>query len=302
MRWFGRFFLLVLLTLIVFLSVASAGSKNLRADEHQKSPNEQTNVIEQRKPGPTVPVRLYDTTQTALISALGALHSEQEARAKEKNAKDEGWHAPAVRVQIGLLVIGLFYTFFAGSQWLAIKRQTELIEESLIANKRAFVCADGLVNFWEPAENTNLYNFRLRPIYRNTGGTPTKNLRSHVECDIRNTLLPPNHVFSDQNPEVGSGMVPPNGNSFGGQAPQNTPISPSDILEAQAFRRFIYLWGWVKYYDVFPNTPEHTTRFCWHIQVVGDPMTFVPNTVGQVPTPGVLEFRFLQHNEGNYAD
>jgi hypothetical protein len=297
MRWWGRFLPLVLLTLVVLPSAASAESKNLRADEHQKRPNEQANVIEQRQPGPSVPVR-----DTELSSALGALHSEQEARAKEEHAEDEGWHAPSVLVQIGLLIIGSCYTLFARRQWLAIKRQTELIEESLIADKRAFVCADGLYYFWEAIENTTLYNFRLSPVYRNTGSTPTKNLRSHVECDIRNTVLPPNHVFFDQNQEVGSGMIPPNGQNGGGRAPQNTPISPFDILEAQALRRFIYLWGWIKYRDVFPNTPEHTTHFCWLIQVIGNPMAFVPNTVGQAPTPGALDFRFLQHNEGNDAD
>ncbi|MBF6559558.1 MAG: transposase [Candidatus Binataceae bacterium] len=66
-------------------------------------------------------------------------------------------------------------------------------------DKRAFVCADGLWYFWEPIENTALYNFRLSPRYKNTGSTPAKHLRSHVECDIRNTTLPPNHVFFDQN-------------------------------------------------------------------------------------------------------
>jgi hypothetical protein len=214
----------------------------------------------------------------------------------------ETWHSPSVLVQIGLLVIGFFYTLFARRQWLAIKRQTELIEESLVADKRAFVCADGLLFIFEPVEGSGLYNFRLRPRYKNTGNTPTKNLRSHVECDIRNAMLPKGHVFTDQNTEVGAGIVPPLGEVTGGSAPQNTPITSQDIVEAQAFRRFIYLWGWIKYYDVFPKTPEHTTRFCWLIQVVGNPTTFVPNTVGQPPTAGTLDFRFIQHPEGNYAD
>jgi hypothetical protein len=217
------------------------------------------------------------------------------------------WSTPSVLVQIGLLVIGFFYTLFARRQWLAIKRQTELIEESLIADKRAFVCADGLLYFWEAIPNTNLYNFRLRPRYKNTGSTPTKSLRSHVECDIRNTQLPPGHIFTDQNANVGTGMIPPHSECTGGVAPQGTPITPLDLVESQSvegqtYRRFIYLWGWIKYHDVFLNTPEHTTRFCWLIQVVGNVMTFVPNTPGQPPTPGTLDFRFLQHPEGNDAD
>jgi hypothetical protein len=214
----------------------------------------------------------------------------------------EPWYAPSVLVQIGLLVIGFFYTLFARRQWQAIREQTRLIEESLIADKRAFVCADLVLYLWELDSVTGLYNFRLRPRYRNTGSTPTKDLRSHVECDIRNSWLPPGYIFTDQNATVGTGMIPPNGESTGGMAPQNAPITPQDIVETQGFKRFIYLWGWIKYHDVFPNTPEHTTRFCWLVLITGDPMTFVPNTPGQPPTPGILSFSFFQHTEGNYAD
>ncbi len=97
-------------------------------------------------------------------------------------------------------------------------------------------------------------------------------------------------------------MIAPNADTHGGAAPQGIPITPQDMLDSQAFTKFIYLWGWIKYRDVFPNTPEHTTRFCWLILVTGNPSTFVPNTPGQPPTPGTLYFNFLQHTEGNYTE
>jgi hypothetical protein len=214
----------------------------------------------------------------------------------------EHWWDATNAPEWALFFLTIPYVLVSIGLFRATRRQSKLTEDALIADKRAFVSADGLWYFWEPVANTNLYIFRLQPRYKNTGSTPTKNLRSHVECDIRNAVLPPGHVFTDQNESVGSGMIPPHGEANGGQAPQDTPITPQDIVEAQALRRFIYLWGWIKYRDVFPNTSEHTTRFCWLIQVVGDPMTFVPNTVGQPPTPGALDFRFLQHSEGNDAD
>jgi len=31
-------------------------------------------------------------------------------------------------------------------------------------------------------------------------------------------------------------------------------------------RRFLY-YGWIKYHDVFDNTPQHTTRFCYEVIV-----------------------------------
>jgi hypothetical protein len=99
----------------------------------------------------------------------------------------------------------------------------------------------------------------------------------------------------------GKGIIGPKETLTGGIAPQGAAITPQDIVDAKTFRKFIYLIGWVKYFDVFPNTPEHITHFCWLISVTGDPQTFVPNTSGQPPTPGTLNFQYLQHTEGNYA-
>lgn len=181
-------------------------------------------------------------------------------------------------------------------------RQARLTKETLITDKRAFVCADFLYWVWERNQAAGEYNFRLRARWRNTGGTPTKNLRSHVECEIRNTPLPKGHVFIPQDDFVGTGLIPAHGEGNSGIAPQAFALTPTDIIEAQVFRRFIYFWGWAKYHDVFSNTPEHTTHFCWLILVLGDPLTFVPNTPGQPPTPGTLNWTFLQHTEGNYAD
>jgi hypothetical protein len=290
------------LALFVAVSLCSVASGQVRPNQHQKRANKQTDIAHPVQPEPTIPRSVYESSQSALLAALAALHAEQEARSKENRPNYEPWYAPSVLVQIGLLIIGALYTWYARRQWAAIKEQSRLTEEALIADKRAFVCADGLMYFWEADATTGLYNFRLRPRYRNTGATPTKKFRSHVECDIRNAVLPSGHVFVDQDTNVGSGMIPPKVESTGGMAPQNVPITPQDILEAQALRRFIYLWGWMKYYDVFPNTPEHTTHFCWLVLVVGNPITFVPNTLGQPPTPGTLDFTFVQHPEGNDAD
>jgi hypothetical protein len=299
----GRYSLWIISALVLIaLDMGSAASQNSRPNQHQKSTNEQPNAAEQRQPEPAVPLSVYNSSQTALLQAINALHAEQEARAKENHPSYEPWYAPSVLAQIGLLIIGSFYTYFAWRQWTAIKEQARLTKEALVADKRAFVFADNIVSLWDPPNETGIYNWRLRPRYRNTGGTPTKNLRSHVECDIRNTVLPPGHAFTAQSTPCGTGMIPPSGDSTGGIAPQGSAITPQDIVEAQAFRRFIYLWGWIKYHDVFPGTSEHTTHFCWMILIAGDPTTFVPNTPGQPPTPGTLQFTFLQHTEGNYAD
>src|SRR5438128_4030899 len=136
----------------------------------------------------------------------------------------------------------------------------------------------------------------------NNVSTPIRNLTMHVEVEVRNTLLPEGYAFTYDRTQIGSGIIPPKAEMLGGIAPQGTVITAQDILDAQAGRRFIYFWGWAKYFDVFPGTPEHMTHFCWLIVVTGDPTTFVPNTPGQPPTAGTLAFNYVQHTEGNYTE
>ena len=50
--------------------------------------------------------------------------------------------------------------------------------------------------------------------------------------------------------------------------PKRTVISRPIVLQAPLLesliegRTKVTIWGWVKYRDVFPNTPEHVTRYC----------------------------------------
>jgi hypothetical protein len=296
--------LMCVVTLLVCAGTIGLASEETWPNQHQKRADKQSKVTEQAQPEPDVPFGAYSANQAALRDALAALHAEQEARAKDKHPQQEPWNAPSVLVQMALLVVGVFYTWFAKRQWEAIKDQTRLTEESLIADKRAFVAPDTVMSLWESGQTSGLWNWRLRPRWRNTGGTPTKNLRMHIECEIRNAMLPPGYAFKCDATNVGTGMIPPNTDMLGGIAPAypQAAITPQDIIDSQQGRKFIYLWGWARYYDVFPDTVEHLTHFCWLIVVTGDPMTFVPNTPGTPPTPGTLSFWNIQHTEGNYTE
>jgi hypothetical protein len=187
--------------------------------------------------------------------------------------------------------------------WIATTKQSEFAREAHILDKRAFIFAIDFAKRWDVPDpaTAGLYNWRFAPLWRNTGDTATKDLTTFVECEIRNDMLPPNYPFTFKQEHVVKGIIGPKVDMVGGTVPRvPAVITPEDLREAQLFRRFIYLWGWVKYFDVFPGTPRHITHFCWLITSTGDPMTFIPNTPGSPPTPGTLNFAFLQHPEGNY--
>jgi hypothetical protein len=83
-------------------------------------------------------------------------------------------------------------------------------------------------------------------------------------------------------------------------SPPENAISPQDITDVQSGKKFLYVWGWARYSDVFPNTKQHITRFCWMITPVGDPFAYIPGKIP--PEPGGLQFQSRHHDEGNCAD
>jgi hypothetical protein len=196
---------------------------------------------------------------------------------------------PYVIVSIGLLV--------------ATRQQAKLTREALATDKRAFMSPEGFRQFWEVAPEGR-YNWRFRVHWRNTGSTPTKEATMYSQCEIRDSLLPPGYNFPVDDRFVVKMFVGPNTDAFGGSVPRSPEpaITPDDVADVQEGRKIIYLWGWIKYNDVFPSTPQHISHFCWALTITGNPRTFVPNTPGMPPMPGVLLFQNLLHQEGNYAD
>lgn len=192
---------------------------------------------------------------------------------------------------------------FTGTLWFATRTQARWTKEALFVDKRAFVFASSIYPSWELDQISGSYNWRFRPIWQNSGETATKGMTLYVDCEIRNTPLPVGFDFKRTIMPPGTGMLGPKSSNMGGAAPHfgiTSAITPQDLSDVQNSRKFLYLWGWAKYFDRFPGTPEHITRFCWQIVLTGDPFGFVPN---QNPTlAGSLNFSYIIHSEGNCAD
>lgn len=191
---------------------------------------------------------------------------------------------------------------FTGTLWYSTRTLGVLTKEALIADKRAFVFADGIGQFWELDPATQTYSWQFRPHWRNTADTPTKHMTMYADCELRNSVLPANFGFLDNVANIGKGLIPPKTALHGNQVPRGAPITAQDLVDVQRGKKFIYLWGWIKYSSIISGVDEHVTRFCWLLLPKGDPLKFVPNTPGQPPDVGVLQFDTIQHTEGNCAD
>ena len=197
--------------------------------------------------------------------------------------------------------LGMGATFiiaiFTAMLW-GVTAQQAILTKEIVISRRAFVFADGIhVNYFFNTTSGE-YEWQLRPIWKNSGETPTRGLTIYTDCEIRNSRLPTGFNFNSTKVPPGTGLLGPQSIAAGGAAPQlpSPPITVQDIRDSQSGKKFIYLWGWARYWDVFPGTPQRITRFCWLIDATGDPMLFSP------APPQNLLFQNIHHEEGNCAD
>jgi len=149
-------------------------------------------------------------------------------------------------------------------------------------------------------DGMKIYCWRIRPEWENTGDTPTRGLRIYTDGILTTELLPDNHDIRTAIVPEGTGLSPPHSKMQGGPFPRfGTPsLTPDELIKVREGNAFLYIWGWAKYRDVFRGTPEHITRFCFRINVLGDPYAFSP----AAPHQGGFGFNYLHHGSDNAID
>jgi hypothetical protein len=123
----------------------------------------------------------------------------------------------------------------------------------------------------------------------NIGATRTRNAKFVVNGDVLMGTLPKNFDFHDFRDPI-KAVIP-------GHSTVSFPTLATGVQQIQSVQRGIghfYLYGWAKYSDIFENTPEHITKFCYELAVFNhDPSKPITNTPGD----GYLEFRACEeHN------
>ena len=165
---------------------------------------------------------------------------------------------------------------------------------SMIATDRAYVHHDGTKYISHLDRQTSKIFWRIRPLWRNRGNTPTRNLWIYTRYELRDTELPDNFPF-----EITPDFVP-----------RLTLISPDGCIEGAFFNIFgddllavskgqkhLYVWGIARYHDVFPGTPERITKFCYFVAgTAGDPLSAYDAKAN------VFELFFIAYHRHNCAD
>ena len=126
-----RFALILIASALLLSGVknVSAASDQKRHEKHQRETSEQE---EKRADQQTVlvPSQAY---QAAILGALRAVVREEVARQEQEHADYKRWNTPMFWIgSVGLLVVGAFYTLFAGWQLSVIRKRLQEASQSAI--------------------------------------------------------------------------------------------------------------------------------------------------------------------------
>ena len=95
---------------------------------------------------------------------------------------------------------------------------------------------------------------------------------AHVSLEISDSALADDFTFPDKWDERTTDrterltFVGPKSDTWG----PIIGISVDDLQKISAGQKWGYIYGWIEYNDVFPNTSRHRTEWCLQITVVGD--------------------------------
>jgi hypothetical protein len=159
----------------------------------------------------------------------------------------------------------------------------------------AFVFVEEMRHFYEidpnivqkPDEPLRVSGWAFRPLWRNSGETQTRDMKTHVDCELRDRFLPEGFKFTENYAADIRMLLGPKSTRIGG-SPRTFTIE--EMKEVKDGKRILYLWGWVRYKSVFSARDDHVTRYCCQVVVVGDPERV--DCTFSYPTP----------NSGNCSD
>jgi hypothetical protein len=164
----------------------------------------------------------------------------------------------------------------AANQVLALKESNRINRESLQSVQRAFVFVPDIqaVRIDDETDSTKAVSINFSVSFSNNGTTPTRKMTEHNSFLWIIPPLPNDFSFPDLWDETKPKVNTPFALGPKMSASTTAMSVPAEVISlVKKHQTHLYIWGWVKYNDIFPHTPEHITRFCSEITgFTGDPL------------------------------
>jgi cytoskeletal protein RodZ len=178
-------------------------------------------------------------------------------------------------------------------------KANEFARDSLIGVQRAFVVVDPtpVIQPFQGDDGKRYYILYFN--LENTGTTPTRNLSAYINWMTDTKPMAANYSYPDRS-EKGlpitsadtKSLVPVLG-------PKNKSVLspgriPIDMIQGvRDGKRFVYIYGWTTYNDIFEKTPLHITKFSFEVVA---PKGIVPNEKGQATEAIQIRLAGTRHN------
>jgi hypothetical protein len=186
---------------------------------------------------------------------------------------------------MGFALFLLLATLFQGA-WMvgatrASDRTANLVNEGLISAQRAYVfLREFQVATTKNPLNDEIQTCSIQPIWENTGTTPTRNGRGHVNWKYFDRSVPADFDFADFD-ELGNRVLSYDSYKPLIVGPRATALSPIISIEPAILRQVrdlqgkLLIWGWAEYDEVFSDAKRHRTEFAYLVVVSGSPASHV---------------------------
>jgi len=175
-------------------------------------------------------------------------------------------------IQVLLLAVGIYVAKIYSSQLSQMTESNRISREALSSVQRAFVTTKTPLMF--PVSNQGkpvAWGFQHQ--FENSGATPTINAIQNCTELYQASELPTGFTFPD-GIDLKTMKPPSSKKSSIVIGPKATASPepfylPADLMEmVKNHTLHLYLWGWVRYRDIFMNTPTHVTEFCFEVKYI----------------------------------
>lgn len=188
-------------------------------------------------------------------------------------------------VLAGFALFLLLATLFQGLWMLravrASERLADALDESLVFAQRAYVfLREFQVALTKNPLNDEIQTCTIQPVWENSGSTPARNGRGHVNWKYFERTVPPDFDFADFD-EVGNRILSYDAYKPLIVGPRATALSPIISIEPAILRQVrdlqgkLLIWGWSEYDEAFGDARRHRTEFAYLVIVSGSPASHV---------------------------
>ncbi len=173
-------------------------------------------------------------------------------------------------LEVGAVLVGIYVAWVYHGQLNEMIHSNTISLESLVSVQRAFVTLSAIENE-RLVRPPGIHYYRFAPWWTNGGATVARSTITYFDMK-RLENEPTNDQFKGKPGPFSPADIGPKAQDMGSyQVVDETELFGIDLgniplrqLPKAQFDQHWYLWGWVVYRDVFPDTKPHVTEICQH--------------------------------------